>query len=82
MKKRNIWFDTQRPTLYLVVRLLVTFQGNVKGNPGANPELPRNGMQDRTPKHHWFSYSFVLDGLFLSRRIHFQFRVTQRLILD
>jgi hypothetical protein len=27
MKKRNIWFDTERPTLYLVVRLLVTFPG-------------------------------------------------------
>jgi hypothetical protein len=27
MKKRNIWFDTERPTLNLVVRLLVTFPG-------------------------------------------------------
>jgi hypothetical protein len=27
MKKRNIGFDTERPTLYLVVRLLVTFPG-------------------------------------------------------
>jgi hypothetical protein len=69
MKKRNIWFDTERPTLYLVVRLLVTFPGERYRESGANPELPRSGKQDRTPKYHWSSYSFILDGLFLSRRI-------------
>src|SRR5437660_5681425 len=39
-QNRNIWVDREQTTLYLVVRLLVTFQGNVKGNPVRNRNCP------------------------------------------